>query len=97
MTTSRPEFLNDGAVKAVRIWGRTGRRPIFAAGNSNGDIEMLQFADATPGPSLCMLVRHDDEAREFNYTEGAERALDLAAEAGWAVASMRDDWRTIFS
>ncbi|MCB0930659.1 MAG: haloacid dehalogenase-like hydrolase [Mycobacterium sp.] len=97
VTTSRPEFLNDGAVKAVRIWGRTGRRPIFAAGNSNGDIEMLQFADATPGPSLCMLVRHDDEAREFNYTEGAERALDLAAEAGWAVASMRDDWRTIFS
>ncbi len=97
VTTSRPEFLNDGAVKAVRIWGRTGRRPIFAAGNSNGDIEMLQFADATPGVSMCMLVLHDDDEREFGYTAGAERALEVAAEAGWTVASMRDDWDTIFS
>lgn len=97
VASSRPEFLNDGPVKAVRIWGRTGRRPIFAAGNSNGDIEMLQFADATPGLSLSMLVLHDDETREFGYTAGAERALDLAAEAGWAVASMRNEWATIFS
>ncbi len=97
VTSSRPEFLNDGPVKAVRIWGRTGRRPIFAAGNSNGDIEMLQFTDATPGPSMSMLVLHDDDSREFGYTAGAERALDLAAEAGWAVASMRDEWVTIFS
>ena len=96
LTTARPEFLNDGPVKAVRIWGRTGRRPIFAAGNSNGDIEMLQFTDATPGPSMSMLVLHDDETREFAYTAGAERALDLAAEAGWAVASMRDEWATVF-
>jgi phosphoglycolate phosphatase-like HAD superfamily hydrolase len=97
MTTSRPEFLNDGPVKAVRIWGRTGRRPIFAAGNSNGDIEMLQFADATPGPSMSMLVLHDDPDREFDYTAGAERALSLAEDAGWAVASMRDEWATVFS
>ena len=96
LTTARPEFLNDGPVKAVRIWGRTGRRPIFAAGNSNGDIEMLQFTDATPGPSMGMLVLHDDETREFGYTAGAERALELAAEAGWAVASMRDEWATVF-
>jgi phosphoglycolate phosphatase-like HAD superfamily hydrolase len=97
VTSSRPEFHNDGPIKAVRIWGRTGRRPIFAAGNSNGDIEMLQFTDATPGLSMGMLVLHDDESREFGYTAGAERALDLAAEAGWTVASMRDDWATIFS
>ena len=73
----------------------SGRRPIFAAGNSNGDIEMLQFADASPGPSMSMLVLHDDADREFDYTAGAERALDLAADAGWAVASMRDDWATV--
>jgi phosphoglycolate phosphatase-like HAD superfamily hydrolase len=97
VTSSRPEFLNDGPIKAVRIWGRTGRRPIFAAGNSNGDIEMLQFTDATPGLSMSILVLHDDVSREFGYTAGAERALDLAADAGWAVASMRDDWATIFS
>ena len=96
VTTSRPEFLNDGPVKAVRIWGRTGRRPIFAAGNSNGDIEMLQFTDATPGVSLSMLVRHDDADREFDYTAGAERALGLAAESGWVVASMRDEWMSVF-
>ena len=96
VTTSRPEFLNDGPVKAVRIWSRTGRRPIFAAGNSNGDIEMLQFTDATPGPSMSMLVLHDDDTREFAYTAGAERALDLAADAGWTVASMRDEWATVF-
>ena len=96
LTTARPEFLNDGPVKAVRIWGRTGRRPIFAAGNSNGDIEMLQFTDATPGPSMSMLVRHDDDTREFGYTAGAERALEMAVGASWAVASMRDEWATVF-
>lgn len=96
LTSSRPEVLNDGAAKAVRIWGRTGRRPIFAAGNSNGDIEMLQFADAAPGLSLSVLVGHDDAQREFAYTAGAQRALDMAADAGWAVASMRDEWMTVF-
>ena len=96
LTTTRPEFLNDGPVKAVRIWGRTGRRPIFAAGNSNGDIEMLQFTDASPGLSMSMLVLHDDAEREFDYTAGAERALDLAAAAGWSVVSLKNDWVTVF-
>ena len=96
LTTARPEFLNDGPAKAVRIWGRAGRRPIFAAGNSNGDIEMLEFAAASSGPSLSMLIRHDDPAREFDYIAGAERALDIAAERGWTVASIRDDWRSVF-
>ncbi|CRZ18303.1 putative nonspecific acid phosphatase [Mycolicibacterium neworleansense] len=95
-TTATPEFLNDGPVKAVRIWGRVGRRPIFAAGNSNGDIQMLQYTAGGPGPSLGLLVRHDDAAREFSYTAGAEKALDLAESSGWAVASMRDDWTSVF-
>lgn len=96
ITTSRPEFLNDGPVKAVRIWGRTGRRPIFAAGNSNGDIEMLQFAQAGSARSMSILVHHDDDVREFAYTAGAERALDLAGESGWVVTSMRDEWAAVF-
>lgn len=95
-TTATPEFLNDGPVKAVRIWGRIGRRPIFAAGNSNGDIQMLEYVGGTPGPSLGLLVRHDDADREFDYTAGAEKALGLAADRGWTVASMRDDWTTVF-
>ncbi|WP_029107943.1 HAD family hydrolase [Mycobacterium sp. URHD0025] len=95
-TTATPEFLNDGPVKAVRIWGRIGRRPIFAAGNSNGDIQMLEYTAAGTGPSMGLLVRHDDDEREFGYTAGAEKAFGLAADRGWTVASMRDDWATVF-
>jgi phosphoglycolate phosphatase-like HAD superfamily hydrolase len=92
VTTKVPEFLNDGPVKPVRIWGRTGRRPILAAGNSNGDIEMLQYVDG-----LRLLVRHDDADREFDYATGAERVLDLATSGGWTVASMKNDWTTVFA
>jgi phosphoglycolate phosphatase-like HAD superfamily hydrolase len=95
LTTSRPEFLDDGPIKPVRIWGRTGRRPILAAGNSNGDIQMLQYTQAA-APSLCLLVLHDDADREFDYVAGAEKALEGAAAKGWAVVSVRDDWATVF-
>jgi phosphoserine phosphatase len=96
-TTAEPEFLDDGPIKPVRLWSRIGRRPTFAAGNSNGDIEMLEFADSSTGPSLNVLVLHDDSEREFDYTAGAERALDLAKTRGWTVTSMRDDWTTVFA
>jgi phosphoglycolate phosphatase-like HAD superfamily hydrolase len=98
MTMSRPEFLDDGPIKPVRIWGRTGRRPILAAGNSNGDIQMLQYAQAAdpPAPSLCMLVLHDDADREFDYVAGAEKALGEAAAKGWSVVSVRNDWASVF-
>ena len=96
-TTAALEFLDDGPLKPVRIWGRTGRRPIFAAGNSDGDIEMLQFPDAGPLPSLSLLVRHDDADREFDYTAGAERALGQADSQGWTVVSMRRDWARVFA
>lgn len=96
-TTSKPEFLDDGPVKPVRIWGRTGRRPIFAAGNSNGDIQMLEHTGAGSGPSLCMLVLHDDADREFDYVAGAEKSLDEAKSKGWTVVSMKNDWTTVFS
>ncbi|MBI3227166.1 MAG: haloacid dehalogenase-like hydrolase [Mycolicibacterium cosmeticum] len=91
-TTATPEFLDDGPVKPVRIWGRIGRRPIFTAGNSNGDIEMLQYTNG-----FRLLINHDDAEREFDYTAGAEKALALAAEDGWTVASIRNDWATVFS
>jgi phosphoglycolate phosphatase-like HAD superfamily hydrolase len=91
-TTSQPEFLDDGPMKPVRLWSRIGRRPILAAGNSNGDIEMLEF---TRG--LRLLVLHDDDDREFDYTAGAEKSLDQAATDGWTVVSMRNDWATVFS
>ena len=96
-TTATPEFLDDGPVKPARIWGRAGRRPIFAAGNSNGDIEMLEYTTSGPTAGLGLLVGHDDAEREFAYTAGAERALDTAASKGWTVASMRADWARVFS
>lgn len=96
-TTAQPEFLDDGPMKPVRIWGRIGRRPILAAGNSNGDIEMLQYTGTAGGCALRMLVSHDDADREFAYTAGAEKAQELAATDGWTIVSMRDDWATIFS
>jgi hypothetical protein len=90
------DYLDDGPEKPVRIWTRTGRRPILAAGNSNGDIEMLDFTRHPEAPTLRLLVLHDDPEREYDYTAGAERALDLAGQAGWTVVSMRDDWATVF-
>jgi phosphoglycolate phosphatase-like HAD superfamily hydrolase len=91
-TTAQPEFLDDGPMKPVRLWSRIGRRPILAAGNSNGDIEMLEF---TRG--MRLLVLHDDADREFDYTAGAEKALEQAAKDDWTVVSMRNDWATVFS
>jgi phosphoglycolate phosphatase-like HAD superfamily hydrolase len=91
-TTAQPEFLDDGPVKPTRLWSRIGRRPILAAGNSNGDIEMLEF---TRG--LRLLVRHDDAEREFDYVAGAEKSLDQAARDAWTVVSIKNDWTTVFS
>jgi phosphoserine phosphatase len=91
------DFVDDGPAKAVHIWDRIGRRPIFAAGNANGDIPMLQYTDTNAQPSLCLLVNHDDAAREFDYTAGAENALKMAKDQGWTVISMKQDWKQVFS
>jgi phosphoglycolate phosphatase-like HAD superfamily hydrolase len=95
-TTAQPEFLDDGPIKPVRLWSRIGRRPIFAAGNSNGDIEMLQFTGANTSPSLRLLVLHDDADREFDYVAGSEKALELAKTESWTVASIKNDWASVF-
>jgi phosphoserine phosphatase len=92
---AEPDVFDDGPVKPVRIWSRTGRRPIVAAGNSNGDVPMLRFAGG-PNPALRLLVLHDDAEREFDYTEGAETALERAAAEGWTVVSIKNDWSTIY-
>jgi phosphoserine phosphatase len=94
--TAKPDVLDDGPAKPVRIWSRVGRRPVLAAGNSNGDIPMLRFAAHPSRPSLSLLVRHDDAEREFAYDAGAEQALERAASDGWTVVSVKDDWSTVF-
>ncbi|GAB11362.1 putative acid phosphatase [Gordonia araii NBRC 100433] len=95
--TDKFEFMDDGPGKPVAIWSHIGRRPILAVGNSNGDLQMLEYATAGSRPSLGVLVRHDDPDREFDYIAGAEQALEQAAHRGWTVASIRDDWRTVFA
>jgi hypothetical protein len=80
----------------VHIWTRTGRRPVLAAGNSNGDIEMLDFTEHADKPYLRLLVLHDDPEREFDYVSGSEAALDRANRQGWTVVSIKDDWATVF-
>src|SRR3954453_9609839 len=90
------DYLADGPEKPVHIWTRTGRRPVLAAGNSNGDIEMLDFTQHRDKPSLRLLVLHDDAEREFDYVSGSERALDRAADSGWTVVSMKNDWDRVF-
>jgi hypothetical protein len=90
------DYLDDGPQKPIRIWSRTGRRPLLAAGNSNGDIPMLDFTQHPDKPSLRLLVLHDDAEREFDYTSGAEQALERAKARDWTVVSIKNDWATVF-
>ena len=91
------DFFDDGPEKPIRIWSRIGRRPILAFGNSNGDVPMLAYSGAESLPALRLLLLHDDSDREFDYTAGAEQALDIAAQQNWTVVSMKNDWNTIFT
>ncbi|MFI1976884.1 HAD family hydrolase [Streptomyces wedmorensis] len=90
------DVLDDGPEKPVRIWSRLGRRPVFACGNSNGDIEMLSHAAAAPH-GMAVLVHHDDTDRDDPaYDVGAERALAEASRQGWLTISVRADWARLF-
>ena len=89
--------IDDGAGKPPHIHRAVGRRPIMAAGNSDGDIHMLKYAGGNPGLSLRLLVHHDDAEREYAYDGGAEKALKLASTEGWVVVSMKNDWKTMFA
>ena len=91
------DYLDDGPEKPVRIWSRTGRRPLLAAGNANGDAEMLHFAQHSNTPTSRLLIVHDDGDREFAYSAGAETARKRAESENWTVVSMRNDWTTIFA
>ncbi len=95
------EFVDDGPGKPVGIYRVIGRRPIAAFGNSDGDLQMLQFTSAGEGRSLALIVRHDDAAREYAYDRDSkigrlDKALDEAKAKGWTVVSMKDDWKRIY-
>jgi phosphoserine phosphatase len=96
MRKAEADYLDDGPEKPIRIWSRTGRRPLLAAGNSNGDVPMLHFTQHHDKPFLRLLVVHDDDEREFAYTAGAEQAVDQAASDGWTLIRVKNDWATVF-
>jgi phosphoserine phosphatase len=95
--------VNEGPPKATDIQQHVGRRPIFAAGNSAGDTEMLEFTATGDLPSLCVVVQHDDQEREHAYAGSAmtnpkaEPIEQTAPGRGWTVVSMRDDWARVFA
>ncbi len=86
-----------GPAKPIAIWDHVGRRPILAAGNSDGDLPMLEYAERERHSTLRLLVNHDDAVRETLYIAGAEKVMNEAADKGWTVISMKDDWRQVFS
>jgi phosphoglycolate phosphatase-like HAD superfamily hydrolase len=88
---TRVDPVDEGPGKPVHIYERTGLLPSFAAGNANGDVEMLESA------RVSVLLRHDDANREYAYDDSADRARAGAAELGWVVVSMRDDFARVFA
>ena len=82
--------LNVRQGKPEHIFAATGRLPLFAGGNADVDIEMLEAA------KFAVLVVHDDADREFSYTSGTEASVTKAKELGWTVVSMKNDWTTVF-
>ena len=91
------EPLNDYEGKAINVQLHIGKRPIMAVGNSDGDVEMLEFTDDRKGPGLMLLVHHDDAEREYQYDKGAEKVLKEAKLRNWTVISMKKDFKTVFA
>jgi hypothetical protein len=94
-------FVDDGPGKPVGIGMFIGRRPVAAFGNSDGDLEMLQWTAGGSGARFCLYVHHDDAEREWAYDRDSkigrlDKGLDEAKARGWTVTSMKDDWKKVY-
>ena len=101
MRLSEVEFIDDKEGKPVGIQKFIGRRPIAAFGNSDGDLQMLQWTTANKGKTLGVIIHHTDAEREYAYDRKApfgrlDKALDEANSRGWIVVDMKKDWARIF-
>ena len=99
---AKVEFIDDKEGKPAGINRFIGRRPLFAFGNSDGDLAMLQWTAAGDGPRFMGIVHHTDGEREWAYDRNShigqlDKALDEATEKGWTVVDMKNDWRTVFA
>jgi len=97
-----PELVlnDDKEGKPVGIQRHIGRRPIFAVGNSDGDLQMLQWTAANKSPNFCLYIHHTDAEREWAYDRDShvgklDQGLDEAEAKDWTVTSMKDDWKVI--
>ncbi len=96
------QILNDGPQKPISIHTHAGQRPILAAGNTDGDLPMLQWTAANPYRTLQLAIHHTDAEREYAYDfdpilgSGTTQLLSAAAENAWTVVDMAADWETIF-
>jgi hypothetical protein len=90
------EVYNNDNRKVTNIQLHIGRRPILAVGNSDGDLEMLEYVDDGRGSNLAILVHHDDEERDFDYDDGTEKALEAAKERNWLTISVKGDFEEVF-
>jgi phosphoglycolate phosphatase-like HAD superfamily hydrolase len=98
---AKVEFVNDGPGKPSSINRSIGRRPIFAIGNSDGDLEMLQWTAGGEGTRFVGLIHHTDEKREYAYDRDSkigrlDKALTQARTSRWTVVDMTKDWREVF-
>jgi hypothetical protein len=94
-------FIDDKAGKPVGINQHIGRRPIAAFGNSDGDLQMLQWTAAGTGPRFCLLVHHTDAEREWAYDRDSpvgrlDKALVEAKERNWTIVDMKKDWKRVY-
>jgi len=99
--TAKVDFIDDGPGKPVGIYRNIGRWPIIAFGNSDGDLQMLQYTSSGSGARLGLYVHHDDAVREYAYDRKSQigrldKGLDEAPKWGWQVISMKRDWKVIF-
>jgi phosphoglycolate phosphatase-like HAD superfamily hydrolase len=95
------EFIDDGPGKPVGINRFIGRHPILAFGNSDGDLQMLQWTAAGDGPRFMAIVHHTDAEREWAYDRQShigrlDKAWDEATARGWTIVDMKQDWKTVF-
>ncbi|WP_197704448.1 HAD family phosphatase [Jatrophihabitans sp. GAS493] len=95
------QIVNDGAQKPSSIHRHVGQRPILAAGNTDGDLAMLQWSAAHPGRTLQLVIQHTDAEREYNYDRdpilgsGTAELYAAATADGWTLVDMARDWLTV--
>ena len=95
------DFISNKAGKPIGIYQQIGRRPIFAFGNSDGDMQMIQYTKAGNGNRLALFVHHTDAEREYAYDRKShvgrlDKVLDMAQANDWIIVDMKKDWKQIF-